>query len=1001
MSNHNLNSYPIENKFLSSTPKFSLKLQEKDSHNKNDSLSLELPSFEEQKFSTSKKQEPILFNKESKEINDINPFKENFSICSLLNEKNEKNGDENDNNNINNDNIINEKNNEEKDKINIITINMENPNQKKAKNEKVLISFGDKSENENCSLNNNEIIYREKTIDGSIMSNKEKEKEKECMKDVQNKIDIDNINKLVEKKSSSNLQNNNSSFQYSLPLENDMAPNVTDFFIFDEDNHNNSNINDNNEKKDKIENIINNNNNPINNLNSNEKKDIIKRDDNKDNKNNNGINNKYITYSKKKAKRCKTERQSVTYKNLRIEDIYNNKENKKMINSEYKDKKIKNIKNYLIKSCENSKKFKSFIKFCSINISTEEKKDLKNKLMIFEKENTIDNTRSPQKKLTIIKQLKLFNLPKIKENNFIHIKNYSSRENLQKQANNFDLEIKNKNKGRNALNKNIKSEINLNSFHSNHKNVKNLKFNKFQNLFSDFQRYKKVEQKDNTNSINTVREFMNSNNINSNVINNTNSTINANNENSAKYIIKKINNNRIMNNNIRKNIIAKTRNFDNIIFNNSHKMFNQILYNTINYENTEIKTTETINKNINRNKENIKKNVLNKKTNQKAHIKNSLPILQNSIKKINKQNLRNNNDKFNYKFINTKNTNNKGGFQNKIQFKQKKMKNTTDVNSNKINNFIFNNLNKANNKHNHKKFYNKFIYNHFDTNENNNNKEKIGQIIQIKPENTITNENINNIIQNNNFINNNSSSNSLNSKRFNRIKVHILFNKHNKSSTSPLLVSQENNNNNLWKIYKKPKNTCLINQVSNEYNTISGNKNIIKKNIINKNEITEYNSGNRNIKRPKFFPLKKRFISNTNLTERNSTSKFKENDNESLSNKKGSMQELNINKIYKNIKHAPRIDNYKYDIIRYSILRNNLNNQITNEFSITLGEKGIQDMGNNTKNNIPKKKIINIKKKCQDKKIGYNNDKKTIINVNQYYPSYFINSQNQNYKEKK
>lgn len=113
------------------------------------------------------------------------------------------------------------------------------------------------------------------------------------------------------------------------------------------------------------------------------------------------------------------------------------------------------------------------------------------------------------------------------------------------------------------------------------------------------------------------------------------------------------------------------------------------------------------------------------------------------------------------------------------------------------------------------------------------------------------------------------------------------------------------------------------------------------------------------------------------------------------------MQELNINKIYKNIKHAPRIDNYKYDIIRYSILRNNLNNQITNEFSITLGEKGIQDMGNNTKNNIPKKKIINIKKKCQDKKVGYNNDKKTIINVNQYYPSYFINSQNQNYKEKK
>ena len=29
------------------------------------------------------------------------------------------------------------------------------------------------------------------------------------------------------------------------------------------------------------------------------------------------------------------------------------------------------------------------------------------------------------------------------------------------------------------------------------------------------------------------------------------------------------------------------------------------------------------------------------------------------------------------------------------------------------------------------------------------------------------------------------------------------------------------------------------------------------------------------------------------------------------------------------------------------------------------------------------------------------NDKKTIINVNQYYPSYFINAHNQNFKEKK
>ena len=40
-------------------------------------------------------------------------------------------------------------------------------------------------------------------------------------------------------------------------------------------------------------------------------------------------------------------------------------------------------------------------------------------------------------------------------------------------------------------------------------------------------------------------------------------------------------------------------------------------------------------------------------------------------------------------------------------------------------------------------------------------------------------------------------------------------------------------------------------------------------------------------------------------------------------------------------------------------------------------------------------------KKILGKKEGINNNKKTIINVNQYYPSYFINAQNQNFKEKK
>ena len=115
------------------------------------------------------------------------------------------------------------------------------------------------------------------------------------------------------------------------------------------------------------------------------------------------------------------------------------------------------------------------------------------------------------------------------------------------------------------------------------------------------------------------------------------------------------------------------------------------------------------------------------------------------------------------------------------------------------------------------------------------------------------------------------------------------------------------------------------------------------------------------------------------------------------------MQELNINmdKIYSNMKKFPRIEEYE-KIIRFSILRNNLNNKVINEFSITLGDKNNEDNDNVMKNDIDKKNKINInKKKNIIRKEGTNNDKKTIINVNQYYPSYFINAHNQNFKEKK
>ena len=108
-----------------------------------------------------------------------------------------------------------------------------------------------------------------------------------------------------------------------------------------------------------------------------------------------------------------------------------------------------------------------------------------------------------------------------------------------------------------------------------------------------------------------------------------------------------------------------------------------------------------------------------------------------------------------------------------------------------------------------------------------------------------------------------------------------------------------------------------------------------------------------------------------------------------------------MDKFYLNMKNSQTIDDYNEDIIKYSIMRNNLNNQVINEFSLTVGDSNNQDKKAEIKNEINNKKRINInKKKINNKKEGIN-DKKTIINVNQYYPSYFINAQNQNFKEKK
>ena len=99
------------------------------------------------------------------------------------------------------------------------------------------------------------------------------------------------------------------------------------------------------------------------------------------------------------------------------------------------------------------------------------------------------------------------------------------------------------------------------------------------------------------------------------------------------------------------------------------------------------------------------------------------------------------------------------------------------------------------------------------------------------------------------------------------------------------------------------------------------------------------------------------------------------------------MSDINKNKISINCKPNYNINNSNFneEIIKYTILRNNQNNQIINEFSIVLGdEKNKSDI-------ISENKKI----KCridENPRIINNDNKKTIINVNQFYPSYYIDT---------
>ena len=253
----------------------------------------------------------------------------------------------------------------------------------------------------------------------------------------------------------------------------------------------------------------------------------------------------------------------------------------------------------------------------------------------------------------------------------------------------------------------------------------------------------------------------------------------------------------------------------------------------------------------------------------------------------------------------------------------------------------------------------------------------------------------------------NNSSNSLKPNKP-KIKVNMQI-KHNKMVSSPIL--NQNNNYNFWKIYKKPKNSCLLNKLPNDVNTnINSNvndsnkisnknrsqyvlfkesriKNNIKENDNSLTYNTNYYFNNQRNDSHSINEInnkeKDNYVART--INRNKISQYKKNINKTIVNRNKSNRIRELLSLNNNSLENNEINIYNDDIIKLSILRNNLNNKIIKEFSVVVGDETIGKENNSNEsqniNNFIVKKENNIP----------NINKKTIINVNQYYPKYYIN----------
>jgi hypothetical protein len=238
---------------------------------------------------------------------------------------------------------------------------------------------------------------------------------------------------------------------------------------------------------------------------------------------------------------------------------------------------------------------------------------------------------------------------------------------------------------------------------------------------------------------------------------------------------------------------------------------------------------------------------------------------------------------------------------------------------------------------------------------------------------------------------NNSHNNSIMTKE--KINFHKYFNQ--LLSNIDLNKKENNKETNFMTLNNMKKN----NKTRNHTNLLNIGNNTHTQQAIYNNILYSKNSYNH----------KSKYEENKKL---NNTTKIKECNTKNNSINLGSNNKFKVNKItkkkvkisYEKIKPF-NVANFKNNIVKYAILRNNENNKMSSEISIYIG-KQTKNNSSESNNNTDMYNSNSIKNK--NEKISLNNNKmksinvnkKTIINVNQFYPSYFINNNNDIFKNK-